>query len=227
MSGACTGVQRDTPFKLVVPGKPALVVHFTSASVRDPGERKLMAEVFKTRVRIGACECYGLRIELRDHWNDEVSWVHAERALSEDGVLCSALTASALPLLRKAVAEQLRQYGGFNRAWLAVFGSSRYHDSTDADDNATALRRVAVWWDRCADLRRLIEEGAPVEYRNDPLPHSRHQRQIGVPNTSSSRHGDWQWATVNVRIMLAGEQIGWVTSDNELVPMDDLARRPQ
>lgn len=141
-------------------------------------------------------------------WAGRDLWFSALRRIN-DGPR-EGFTDAARRALADAVVPVIERYG-FDRAWLEL--RAAHTKAEPAQQAAARARAIASWWDDMAWLAGLLADGA-VEFVSvtDPMAYDAATR----PMVGSE--GRVVRARVAAQAFHAGEHVGWMTVDGDLIP---------
>ncbi len=144
-------------------------------------------------------------------WKGEPLWVSATRRPTGDSSRVS-FTDRARKILQAEIAPPIARYG-FDRYWQETH---RSHKPRDYSNAVAEAKRVAEWYRVRADLDAMHFDGL-VEFK--PVENSLDYGTQTVLVVSAGSMTGRDAVNCIASAWVGGEQVGWMTTRSELVPM--------
>lgn len=158
-------------------------------------------------------------VEVREDrpWKGEPLWLTAYRRPPGHGISRVPFTDKGRDTLHAEVVPVIARYG-FDRLWTEARGASAAVGV--AERNARDARVEAAWFDAKATVQSMLADGL-VEFRPAAGANGR-PLTVRVVNPHSPQRRTWDF--VAAEALVAGERVGWVTRDGDVVPEDTMLR---
>lgn len=167
-----------------------------------------------------------LEVSEREPWRGEPLWLSAYRRPVDSTLAREPFTDRAREQLSSEILPWVARYG-FSRLWTDLHRRAGRSDPAALDRARQAMeaqvQRAAaeLAWHRLAT--ELADMHADGLTDLDPLPRSHDRRQPRVAVVPRYR-GDAPVQPVAARVLVDGDQVGWVTDHGQLVPLEDVLR---
>lgn len=167
-----------------------------------------------------------LEVSEREPWRGEPLWLSAYRRPVDSTLAREPFTDRAREQLAAEILPSIARYG-FSRLWVDLHRQAGRSDPAAVDRARQAMeaqiRRAEAeleWHRLTAELHDMHADGLTDL---DPLPRSHERRETRVAVVPRYR-GDSPVQPVVARVLVDGEQVGWVTDHGHLVPLEDVLR---
>lgn len=172
-----------------------------------------------------------LEVSEREPWRGEPLWLHASRRPVDSTLAREPFTARARDLISAEVLPGIARYG-FSRLWTELHRRAGRSDP-EAVERARAameaqIRRAEAeleWHRLTAELHDMHADGLttlePLRTGMARTVAQRDERRVAVV---PRYRGDSSVQPVVARVLVDGEQVGWVTDHGHLIPLEDVLR---
>lgn len=158
-------------------------------------------------------------VEVREDrpWKGEPLWLTAYRRPPGHSLTRVPFTDKGRAALHAEVVPAIARYG-FDRLWAEARSTRSAVEL--AERNASDARVEAAWFDAKATVESMLADGM-VEFRPVEGPDGR-PLTVRVVKAHSQQRRTWDF--VAAEALVAGERVGWVTREGDVVPEDTMLR---
>lgn len=172
-----------------------------------------------------------LEVSEREPWRGEPLWLHASRRPVDSTLSREPFTDRARDLISAEVLPGIARYG-FSRLWTELHRRAGRSDPEAVERARKAMeaqiRRAEAeleWHRLTAELHDMHADGLttlePLRTGMARTVAQRDERRVAVV---PRYRGDSSVQPVVARVLVDGEQVGWVTDHGHLIPLEDVLR---